>query len=95
MFLGLVKLNLKRITTYEITQSLRIIETKREKERYVSLVLLGATSGLRSEELYQLTIKDIDVEKRTLHVNHDPINGQTTKTKKSRITFFTEEKKTQ
>jgi integrase len=48
------------------------------------LVLLGATSGLRAEEFYQLTIKNIDTKKRILHINHDPINGQTTKTKKKK-----------
>jgi len=84
---------IKRITNTDIIETLRILETKREKERYVALVLLGATSGLRSEELYQLTTKDIDIEKKILRVNHDPLNGQTTKTRKSRITFFTEETK--
>ncbi|KYK21572.1 hypothetical protein AYK25_08015 [Thermoplasmatales archaeon SM1-50] len=30
------------------------------------------------------------MEKRTISVYHDPLNGQTTKTKKSRITYFNE-----
>jgi len=40
---------IKRITTNDITESLRILHTNREKERYLTLVLLGATSGLRTE----------------------------------------------
>jgi integrase/recombinase XerD len=84
---------IKRITANDIAETLRILEIKREKERYVALVLLGATSGLRSEELYQLTIKNIDTERRILQINHDPVNGQTTKTKKTRISFFSEETK--
>jgi len=56
-----------------------------------ALLLLGATSGLRAEELYQLRPKDIDLEQRIVYVNHKPENGQTTKTKKSRISFFNKE----
>ncbi len=58
-----------------------------------AIVLLGASSGLRAEELYQLTPKDIDLEKRIVYVNHNPDNGQTTKTGKSRIAFFNKEAK--
>jgi integrase/recombinase XerD len=51
------------------------------------------SSGARAEELYQLTNEDIDIENRVLHINHNPQNGQSTKTKISRISFFTEEAK--
>ena len=54
---------------------------------------LGISSGLRAEELYQLTINDIDLKDRIIHVNHNPNNNQTTKTRKSRISFFDEKAK--
>jgi len=84
---------IKRITTEDVRKTLKIVASRGEKERYSALVILGATSGLRAEELYQLTPEDIDMENRIIHVNHDPTNGQTTKTKTSRITFFTEDAK--
>ena len=37
--------------------------------------------------------EDIDFDKRCIKVNHNPNNGQSTKTKHSRITFFTENRK--
>ena len=41
-----------------------------------AIILLGSTSGIRPEELYQLNIKDIDIENRTLYINHKPELGQ-------------------
>jgi integrase/recombinase XerD len=61
--------------------------------RFRAVILLGISSGIRAEELYQLNIDDIDLENRIVRINHNPKNGQTTKTKKSRISFFTEETK--
>jgi integrase/recombinase XerD len=40
-----------------------------------------------------LRIEDINLENRIVYINHNPNNGQTTKTKKSRISFFTENTK--
>ena len=56
-----------------------------------ALILLGSSSGMRAAELYQLTIDDIDLQNRIVSINHNPQNGQTTKTKISRISFFTKE----
>ena len=53
--------------------------------------MLGATSGLRAEELYQLIPENIDLDNRIVYVNHNPSNGQTTKTGRSRVSFFTKE----
>jgi len=58
-----------------------------------ALVLLGTTSGMRAEEMYQVNQEDIDLENRVVRINHNPQKGQTTKTGKSRISFFTEETK--
>jgi integrase/recombinase XerD len=57
--------------------------------RFKALIYLGIDSGLRAEELYQLTPEDIDIKNQLVRVKHDPINGQSTKTKLSRVSFFT------
>jgi integrase/recombinase XerD len=54
-----------------------------------AIILLGMDSGMRAEELYQLTLNDIDMDNRTIHIIHNPRIGKTTKTKASRISFFT------
>ena len=43
--------------------------------------------------MYQLKPDNIDLENRVVYVNHDPDNGQTTKTKKHRIALFNKEAK--
>lgn len=55
-----------------------------------ALILLGATSGLRAEEIYQLKPEDINLEERMVQVVHNLSNNQSTKTGKSRISFFTD-----
>jgi integrase len=37
--------------------------------------------------------QDIDIDNKTVRINHNPKNGQTTKTQKSRVSFFTDETK--
>jgi integrase/recombinase XerD len=48
---------------------------------------------MRAEEFYQLRIADIDIDNRIVFINQDLSNGQNTKTKQSRISFFTNETK--
>jgi integrase len=36
---------------------------------------------MRAEELYQLTVDDIDLDTRTVRINHNPNHGQSTKSK--------------
>jgi integrase len=79
---------IKHITKEDIVKTLEIFQNHSQSERYTALVLLGASSGLRAEEIYQLKMKDIDIDNRIIYVNHDPSNEQTTKTKKSRISFL-------
>jgi len=61
--------------------------------RFKALIGLGIDSGLRAEELYQLTPEDIDIENQIVRINHNPNNGQSTKTKQSRVSFFTDNTK--
>ncbi len=76
-----------------IHEILKRYEGHQYYEQIKALVLLGATSGMRAEEMYQLSEEDFDLEHRTVRINHNPRNGQTTKSGKSRVTFFTEETK--
>jgi integrase len=80
--------NPKRITKQNILDTLANFENHLFYKQIKALVLLGATSGLRAEELYQLSPTDIDIENRIVYVNHNPSNGQTTKTGRSRVSFF-------
>jgi len=83
----------KRVMRTDILSTLEYFKGNRYCIQLKALTLLGATSGLRAEELYQLDIGDIDFENRTVYVKHDPNNGKTTKTKKSRTSFFSEDAK--
>ena len=81
----------KRFGLEDIKKTLAFFEGKYYYKQVKALVLLGATSGIRAEEIYQLDISDIDLENRIVHINHDPRNEQYTKTRESRISFFNKE----
>ena len=80
----------KRVTIEDICSALDLFKKDTNYKRIRALILLGFTSGLRAEEIYKLNPKDIDLDNRTVYVIHDsnPQNNHTTKTKKSRISFF-------
>jgi len=75
----------------DINKTIQIFKNHPTGDRYITLTLLGATSGMRPKEMYQLQPENIDLENRVVHVNNDPDKGQTTKTKKNRIALFNEE----
>ena len=79
----------KRITIADINNTLSHFKDNQYFIQIKSLILLGISSGMRAEELYQLNIDDIDLDSGIVHINHNPSNGQSTKTKISRISFFT------
>ena len=81
----------KIIRNDRIIETLRYFNDSPYYKQMKAIILLGASSGLRAEELYQLEPEDIDIDNRIVYVNHNPKNGQTTKTGKSRIAFFNEE----
>ena len=83
----------KRITIDDIRATLSYFERCKYFVKIRALILLGATSGMRAHELYQLKMSDIDLDRRVVYINHDPKNGQSVKTGKSRISFFTMEAK--
>lgn len=81
----------KRITYDDIKIAISYFSKHPHYKQMKSIILLGATSGLRAEELYQLTEEDIDITNRIVYVNHNPKKGQSTKTQMSRISFFNKE----
>jgi len=83
----------KRITINEIQVTLKYFERHEAYQKIKALIYLGISSGLRAHELYQLTRKDIDLDTGIVCINHDPRNGQTTKTKCSRISFINNDAK--
>ena len=81
--------NPMRVTDEKIQETLNFFNGNRYEIQLRALVLLGADTGMRPEEIYQVRKEDIDLENRTVYVKHDPKNNQTTKTGKSRVSFFT------
>jgi len=81
----------KRVNKDMIIQTLDFFKDHAYSKQIKALILLGASSGMRAEEMYQLNLEDIDIENRVIHINHNPSNGQTTKTQRSRVSFFTTE----
>lgn len=83
----------KNVSRKDIACTLKYFENRECFLRAKALILLGSSSGLRAMELYQITTNDIDIYNRTVYVNHNPNNHQSTKTKQSRVSFFNEEAK--
>ena len=79
----------KRITSDTITETLSYYQNNEYFLQIKAIILLGSASGMRAEELYQLTQDDIELDNQIVRINHNPSNGQSTKTKRSRVSFFT------
>ena len=76
------------MTLNTMKDALSFFENHEYFKQIKAIVLLGCSSGMRVEELYQLTLEDIDIPNRDVRINHNPDTGQSTKTKRSRISFF-------
>jgi len=81
----------KRVDRHLVQETVAYFEDESYFPQYKALILLGATGGLRAEEIYQLLPEDIDLENRIVYINHNPDKGQTTKTRTSRATFFNQQ----
>jgi integrase/recombinase XerD len=81
----------KFIADEDINKTYDFFNGHRYKLQFHALIKLGSDTGARPGELYQLNPEDIDLKNQILYINHAPENGQTTKTKTSRVSFFTEE----
>lgn len=62
------------------------LKFKSERLRLKAAILVASTSGLRSEELYKLTMEDINIEERIIY-----LKAEITKDFEDRVTFFNEE----
>jgi len=80
-----------RISTQDIEKTLSYFENNEYFKQVKAIIYLGISSGMRAMEMYQLNPDDIDIDNRVVYINHNPVNGQTTKTKRSRMAFFNEE----
>jgi integrase/recombinase XerD len=67
----------RRLTQYDIDTMKNRFPTAK------AIISLGCSSGLRAEELYSLTLNDLDLDTRTVYVRHS-------KTGVPRISFFDE-----
>ncbi len=81
----------KRIADRDIEIVYDYFKGNKFELRYKSVIGLCCDSGLRAEECYQLRFEDIDLKNRIICINHKPEIGQYTKTKNSRVSFFTME----
>jgi integrase/recombinase XerD len=81
----------KRVAKEDMQSALIYIKDNEFEIQLKTIIYLGASTGLRAKEMYQLKPQDIDIEHRIVYINHNPNEGQTTKTKQSRISFFTHE----
>jgi len=79
----------KYISLDMIESTIKYFRNHEYNLRFRAIIYIGIDSGLRAEELYQLTPEDIDIENQVVRINHNPNNGQSTKTKQSRVSFFT------
>jgi integrase/recombinase XerD len=78
----------KRVTNEDIQSCLDYFKDHPYEKQMKAIILLGASSGMRPEEMYQLKESDIDYNRCMIRVNHDQDNGYSVKTGQSRITFF-------
>ena len=78
----------KRITSADVIRTFHYFDGHQYELQMKAVVALGACTGVRPEELYQLTRDDIDVSERFIRINHNPDSSQTTKTGESRVIVF-------
>ena len=83
----------KRITLDDIHKTLNYFKGNIYDLQLKAVTLLGATSGMRAEEIYQLDYGDFDFDKSIVRIDHDPDNGKTTKTSSGRIAISNSEAK--
>jgi integrase/recombinase XerD len=70
----------------ELLNQAEQLKFRSETLRLKAGILVAATSGLRSEELYKLTLNDIDLPERTIH-----IRAEIAKDYEDRVSFFSKE----
>jgi len=86
----------KKTHIQQLIKQIEQLKFKSLRLRTKAAVLLAATSGLRSSEIYQLTLSDIDLENRVVFVNFGKTAGtsKTIKDFEERFSFFSIEART-
>ncbi|MCD6493219.1 MAG: tyrosine-type recombinase/integrase [Archaeoglobaceae archaeon] len=86
----------KKAHIQQLIKQIEQLKCKSLRLRTKAAVLLAATSGLRSSEIYQLTLSDIDFENRIVLVNFGKTAGtsRTIKDFEERFSFFSIEART-
>jgi len=82
------------VTVDDIKNLLQLVDTLHlssrfedwKKDQFIVAMLLMAVTGMRVSELARVPLKDIDLENRRIY-----LNSYQTKTRQSRVVFFTEE----
>ena len=82
-----------RISSEKINKTLDFFKNDDSYIRIKAVILLGCSSGLRATEIYDLTEEDIVLNQNKIIIRHDPKNNHTTKTKRSRVSFFSNDAK--
>ncbi len=76
----------KHVTIDDLNGAIGAFRAHKFYPQINALLLLGAYSGARAEELYQLRKTDIDLDRRILYIKTDATH--TVKTGNARVTFF-------
>jgi integrase len=83
----------KRVTVDDIRKSLDFFNGHEYEVQMKSVVLLGATTGMRAEELFQLQQRDFIFSNNIVRIKNDPNTGRSVKTGEPRIAIFNDEAK--
>lgn len=90
------KIVIKRQMVQEIIENIRKYEKNEERKlRVIAMFTIAATSGIRAEELYSLTLDDLDIKKRIIYISFGKTAGsdKSVKDYEERVTFFNQEAK--
>jgi len=86
--------DVKRLIECIRSMNFALPKQKLMQQRVIAGLLIMATSGLRSEELYNLSFDEIDIRNRIIRLKiGKTASGKTIKDYEERVTFFSEEAK--
>ena len=83
----------KRFTLDDIHNTLSYFDNHPNRLQMQTVTLLGATTGMRAEEIYQLNYEDFDFNNNLVKIQFDPDHDRTVKNCQARISFFNDETK--
>jgi len=90
------KIVIKRQMVQKIIENIRKYEKNEERKlRAIAMFTIAATSGIRAEELYSLTLEDLNIKERIIYISFGKTAGsdKSVKDYEERVTFFNQEAK--